>query len=209
MDRLTPEVLLQAYAMGIFPMAEARDDTELHWIDPKRRGILPLDSFHVPRSLRRALRRGDYQIRVDTQFTEVMRQCAQSATGREDTWINDAIITLFTRLHEWGYAHSVECWRDETLVGGLYGLALGQAFFGESMFSRATDTSKIALVALVARLKRGCFTLLDTQFVTEHLSQFGAVEISRREYLNRLQAAIIQPAIFPTEDVPWEQALGG
>ena len=208
MDRLTPEILLQAYAMGIFPMAESRFDTELHWVDPKRRGILPLDQFHIPRSLKRALRRGNYEIRVDTAFAQVIALCAESALGREETWINETIMDLFIQLHHMGFAHSVECWHGETLTGGLYGLALGQAFFGESMFSRATDTSKIALVGLVARLKHGGFTLLDTQFVTEHLSQFGTTEIPRHAYLKRLAAAIDQPAQFPTQSVPWENALG-
>ncbi len=208
MDTLTPDILLQGYAMGIFPMAESSHDPNLHWIDPKRRGILPLDGFHIPRSLRKTLRRAPYDIRVDTAFTQVMELCAQSIDGRPETWINDRIIDLFSQLHARGYAHSVESWQDGCLVGGLYGLALGQAFFGESMFSRATDASKVALVDLVARLKVGGFTLLDTQFVTEHLMQFGAHEIPRRDYLKRLQSAIRHPARFSTEAVDWEAAVG-
>ena len=188
-------------------MAEARDDPELHWIEPKYRGVLPLDQFHIPRSLKKTIRRGHYEIRVDTAFSRVIALCAQSQDDRQETWINQTIIDLFTQLHHRGFAHSVECWQGDTLVGGLYGLALGQAFFGESMFSRATDASKTALVGLVARLKQGGFTLLDTQFVTEHLNQFGVMEIPKREYLKRLQKAISQPAHFPTEAVPWEMAL--
>ena len=204
MERLTPEMLIQGYGMGIFPMAESRDDAELHWIDPKRRGILPLDQFHIPRSLKKALRRDDYTIRVNSDFPHVIAQCA----SRDTTWINDAIMALFIDLHHRGLAHSVECWQDDTMTGGLYGLALGRAFFGESMFSIATNTSKIALVALVARLKYAGFTLLDTQFVTDHLNQFGTTEIPRRTYLDRLHAATSQPAVFPLGDVPWEMALG-
>ena len=197
-------MLLQGYAMGIFPMAESRTDTELHWIDPKRRGILPLETFHISRSLKRTLRRGHFTLRVDTDFAQVIDLCAHI---RDDTWINDTIIALFTELHRRGFAHSVECWQDDIMVGGLYGMALGQAFFGESMFSRATDASKAALVGLIARLKHGGFTLLDTQFVTDHLTQFGTTEIPRRDYLRRLEAAISQHATFPTGPVPWEEAL--
>ena len=207
MDELTPDLLLRAYALGIFPMAESRQQAELHWIDPKRRGILPLDGLHIPRSLRKTLRRGDFEIRVDTAFIPVIERCAEAEANRPETWINDQIIDLFGALHRRGIAHSVECWSDGTLVGGLYGLALGQAFFGESMFSRATDASKVALVDLVARLRRGGFTLLDTQFITDHLSRFGAVEIPRREYLGRLHKAINQPASFSTLPVPWQDAL--
>ena len=204
MERLTPEMLVQGYGMGIFPMAESRDDPELHWIDPKRRGILPLDQFHIPRSLKKALRRDDYCIRVDSDFPQVIAQCA----SRDTTWINDTIMELFIDLHHRGLAHSVECWQGDTMTGGLYGLALGRAFFGESMFSTATNASKIALVSLVARLKQAGFTLLDTQFVTDHLNQFGTTEIPRRAYLDRLHDAISQPAVFPVGDVPWEMALG-
>ena len=208
MERLTPEMLLQGYCMGIFPMAESRDDTELHWIDPKRRGILPLDQFHIPRSLKKALRRRDFTIRIDSDFAQVIALCAAAGQGREDTWINDTIKDLFLDLHRRGLAHSVESWdQDGNLVGGLYGLALGQAFFGESMFSRATNASKIALVHLVAALKQSGFTLLDTQFVTEHLSQFGTTEIPRRAYLDRLHLAISQPASFPSDPVEWQAAL--
>ena len=206
MDTLTPEMLLQGYAMGIFPMAEGRDLSELHWYDPKMRGVLPLETFHIPRSLAKTLRHGSFEIRVDTSFTQVIELCAEFSEDRKKTWINATIIDLFTQLHDWGYAHSVESWRDGRLVGGLYGLALGQAFFGESMFSRATDASKVALVDLVARLKAGGFVLLDTQFVTEHLSRFGGIEIPKRDYLKRLKAAIRQPARFTTDAVDWRHA---
>ncbi|HZS83455.1 MAG TPA: leucyl/phenylalanyl-tRNA--protein transferase [Stellaceae bacterium] len=199
MAALTPELLLQAYAAGIFPMAESADDPELYWVDPVRRGILPLDAFHVPRSLRRTLRRDIFEIRCDTAFTAVMRGCAEPAADRRQTWINDEIIALYSELHRRGAAHSVEAWYEGALVGGLYGVELGAAFFGESMFSRVTDASKVALVHLVARLRRGGFTLLDTQFVTAHLQRFGAIEISRREYHARLAAALRRRAQFPVK----------
>ncbi|WP_173982968.1 leucyl/phenylalanyl-tRNA--protein transferase [Magnetospirillum sp. SS-4] len=208
MRPLTPDILLRAYAMGVFPMARSRDDARLHWIDPERRGILPLDGFHVSRSLRRTLRRGGFEMRVDTAFETVMRACGESTARRPDSWINDEIIRLFAQLFRRGLAHSVESWRDGELVGGLYGLALGGAFFGESMFSRATDASKVALVHLVARLRLGGFALLDTQFVTDHLQGFGAVEISRDDYHRRLAEAIDREAEFdPAPDIPWEAAL--
>jgi len=196
---LTPQRLLQAYALGVFPMAEDADSPELMWFDPPRRGILPLDAFHIPRRLSRTLRRAPYDIRVDTAFEQVMRLCAAPAEGRERTWINDEILALYTALHRMGHAHSVEAWSGDALVGGLYGVSLGAAFFGESMFSRATDASKLALVHLVARLRAGGFTLLDTQFVTEHLSQFGAVEIPRAEYKRRLAAAIGQRGVWEVD----------
>lgn len=193
--------------MGIFPMAKSRDDQTLHWIDPDARGILPLDKFHIPRSLKKTLKHGTYEIRIDTAFVQVIEGCAGSAPGRNDTWINQTIIDLFTQLHEFGIAHSVESWKDGALMGGLYGLSLGGAFFGESMFSRATDASKVALVDLVARLKRSGFILLDTQFVTEHLAQFGAEEIPRREYLKRLNRATELPVAFHRGTVAWQEAL--
>ncbi|MCR6632399.1 MAG: leucyl/phenylalanyl-tRNA--protein transferase [Magnetospirillum sp.] len=207
MRPLTSDLLLRAYAMGIFPMARSRTDPRLYWIDPDQRGILPLDDFHVPRSLRKTLRRQMFELRVDTAFEAVMEGCAQSTPARPDTWINDEILRLFVELHHLGMAHSVETWRDGRLVGGLYGLALGSAFFGESMFSRETDASKVALVDLVARLKRAGYLLLDTQFVTEHLSRFGATEIARHHYLKRLGAAVDVPAVFPRGPVDWQQAL--
>lgn len=195
--RLTPEIVLRAYAEGLFPMAEGRGDPSLFWVSPERRGIFPLDGFYVPRRLRRTVRTDKFQVKADTAFGKVMRACAAPAAGREDTWINDEIVRLYTALHASGYAHSVESWRDGHLVGGLYGVRLGAAFFGESMFSRETDASKVALVHLVARLKAGGFKLLDAQFLTEHLAQFGAVEISRAEYLRQLNRAISAPAYWP------------
>jgi leucyl/phenylalanyl-tRNA--protein transferase len=207
MRPLTSDLLLRAYAMGIFPMARSRTDQRLYWIDPDQRGILPLDTFHLPRSLRKTLRRQVFEIRVDTAFEEVMRGCAQSTSDRPDTWINDEIVRLFVELHHLGMAHSVETWHEGRLVGGLYGLSLGSAFFGESMFSRETDASKVALVDLVARLKRAGYRLLDTQFVTEHLSRFGATEIPRHQYLKLLAAAVDAPAVFPRGAVHWEEAL--
>jgi leucyl/phenylalanyl-tRNA---protein transferase len=199
MVTLTPELLLEAYAAGIFPMAEGADDRELFWVDPVRRGVLPLDGFHVPRRLARTLRGGRFEIRCDSAFEPVMRSCAAASDDRPQTWINDEIVTLYTELFRRGAAHSVESWLDGELVGGLYGVHLGAVFFGESMFSRVTDASKVALVHLVARLRQGGFTLLDTQFVTEHLQRFGAIEIPRREYHSRLQAALARRAYFPSE----------
>ena len=197
--QLTPDVLLRAYAIGIFPMAEGRDRTDLHWIDPELRGILPLDRFHIPRSLRRRVRRGDMEVRCDTAFEAVIRGCAEPSDSRRDTWINPTIEHLYIDLHRSGFAHSVECWRDDDLVGGLYGVSLGAAFFGESMFCRVADASKVALVHLVLRLRLGGYRLLDTQFVTEHLSRFGAVEIAREDYRSLLAKAITTEAHFPPE----------
>lgn len=202
---LTPEILLQAYAVGLFPMAEARDDPTLYWIDPEQRGIIPLESFHVPRSLLRTLRRGHFDMRADTAFEAVMSGCAEARPGRADTWINDEILELYTTLHTMGRAHSVEAWQGEELAGGLYGVALGGAFFGESMFTRATDASKAALVHLVAILRAGGFTLLDTQFLTEHLARFGAIEISREAYRARLAKALSVQAEFGA--APGEQDI--
>lgn len=194
---LTPEILLRAYAAGIFPMAESADDPELFWVDPEQRGILPLEAVHIPHKLRRTIRSGSFEIRCNTAFTAVMQGCAEPAPDRPSTWINDEILTLYTALHHLGHAHSVEVWRDGDLVGGLYGVSLGGVFCGESMFSRATDASKVALIHLVARLVVGGFALLDTQFVTDHLRQFGAIEIPRAEYRRRLRAALKLPAQFP------------
>lgn len=195
--QITAELLLNAYAMGIFPMAESRDDPDLHWIDPERRGVLPLDAFHVPRSLRKLIRQGAFRVLVDSAFPQVVSECAASAPGRRETWINDEIRRLYGELFERGNAHSVECWVGEELAGGLYGVSLGGAFFGESMFSRMEDASKVALVHLVARLRLGGYQLLDTQFVTPHLARFGAIEIPRAEYRRRLGVAIASPAQFP------------
>jgi len=195
--RLTPDLLLRAYAIGIFPMAEGRDHPELHWIDPELRGVLPLDGFHLPRKLRRRVRRKDFDVRCDTAFAEVVRRCAEPNTDRPDTWINPAIEKLYVELHEASFAHSVECWAGDDLVGGLYGVALGAAFFGESMFSRETDASKIALAHLVMRLQKGGYRLLDTQFATPHLERFGVIEIPRDTYRTQLSEALTTHASFP------------
>lgn len=196
MSDIDAEMQLRAYAYGVFPMAESRDDPELYWIDPERRGILPLEGFHVPKRLARTIRQHPFDIRIDTAFREVMLGCAEAAPGRDGTWINERILALYCELNARGRAHSVECWRENKLVGGLYGVSLGAAFFGESMFSRETDASKVALVYLVARLIRGGYRLLDTQFVTSHLAQFGAVEISRDQYRSRLALATERSADF-------------
>jgi leucyl/phenylalanyl-tRNA--protein transferase len=195
--RLTPEILIAAYAAGIFPMAESADDPELYWIDPEDRGIIPLEAFHVPRRLRRTIKQNRFEIRCDTAFEAVIRSCAAASDKRPNTWINDEIVRLYQVLFARGAAHSVECWRQGGLVGGLYGVSLGAAFFGESMFSRETDASKVALVHLVARLRLGGFRLLDTQFLTPHLARFGAVEVSRAHYRRLLAAALAQRALFP------------
>ena len=197
--RLTPDLLVQAYAIGIFPMAESADDPDIFWVDPEQRGVLPLDSFHVSRKLRRTVRQNVFEVRCDTAFEAVVRSCAQPTELRPKTWINEEIVRLYDALFRRGAAHSVEVWYGGRLVGGLYGVALGGAFFGESMFSRATDASKVALVHLVARLRAGGFVLLDTQFVTEHLEQFGAVEIPRAEYRRRLAAALRVQGYFRSE----------
>jgi leucyl/phenylalanyl-tRNA--protein transferase len=195
--RLTPDILLRAYAQGLFPMAERRDDPTLYWVSPEKRGIFPLDAFHVSKRLARTVRSDRFSVTADTAFTEVMRACAEPAPDREETWINDEILRLYTALHASGHAHSLECRREGRLVGGLYGVQLGGAFFGESMFARETDASKVALVHLVARLKLGGFKLLDAQFLTEHLARFGAVEIPRKAYLAKLGDAIAAPAYWP------------
>jgi leucyl/phenylalanyl-tRNA--protein transferase len=195
--RLTPEILLKAYMAGIFPMAESADDPELFWVDPERRGILPLDGFHIPRRLRRVVRQGLFTVRVDGDFAATMAGCAEATDERPTTWINDEIIRLYTALHALGFAHSVECWEADALVGGLYGVAIGGAFFGESMFSRVTDASKVALVHLVALMRQGGYRLLDMQFVTPHLTQFGAVEVPRAQYRRLLADALRYRCDFP------------
>lgn len=187
---ITPDLLLNAYASGIFPMADSRHDEELFWVDPVKRGILPLDGFHISRSLGKLVRQEKFRVTADQAFGDVVRACAAPAAGRTSTWISENIETLYRDLHASGFAHSVECWHGDTLVGGLYGVSLAGAFFGESMFHRARDASKVALVHLVARLIRGGFTLLDTQFGTEHLAQFGVIEVSRAAYHQRLDAAL-------------------
>lgn len=193
---ITPHVLLKAYAVGIFPMAESADDPGLYWIEPEARGIIPLDRFHVPRRLARTVARDLFEIRIDTDFAGVIAGCAAVAGGRAKTWINARIRRLYGELFALGHCHTVEAWQDGRLVGGLYGVRLGAAFFGESMFSRERDASKVALVHLVARLKAGNFRLLDTQFTTAHLKQFGAIDVDRRQYHRLLEAAIARQADF-------------
>ena len=190
------ELLLACYRRGVFPMAQDREDDFLQLVDPELRGVAPIQDAHVPRRLARTVRGRPFEIRVNTAFREVVAGCAAPDEGREGTWISRGLEAIYVELYLQGYAHSVECWREGDLVGGLYGVALGGAFFGESMFSRARDASKVALVHLIARLRVGGFTLLDTQFITAHLRQFGAVEIPRREYLKRLEAALAVPADF-------------
>ena len=199
---ITPDLMLRAYRAGLFPMAETRRGERLYWLDPEQRGMLPLDGFHLPRRLLRTLLSDSFTVTADADFPAVIAGCAAIAPGREDTWINHDIERLFTELHGLGYAHSVEAWSDGALVGGLYGVALGGVFFGESMFSRARDASKTALVHLVARLRLGGFRLLDTQFVTSHLSQFGAVEVRREDYKALLAEALAAPAEWPAAPSP-------
>lgn len=197
-EPLTPELLLQAYARGYFPMADSADDPGYFWVYPQRRGILPLERFHVPRKLGRTVRSNRFRVTVDQDFAAVIAACAAPTDHpqRRNTWINQTIRNAYIQLHRLGFAHSVECWDDSGLVGGLYGVKLGAAFFGESMFSRATDASKVALVHLVGRLIAGGFVLLDTQFVTPHLMQFGAVEVPREKYLDLLFDALPRRADF-------------
>jgi leucyl/phenylalanyl-tRNA--protein transferase len=195
--RITPEILLAAYAEGIFPMAERRDDTTLFWISPEQRGVIPLNGFHVPKRLARTVRSDRFTVTSDAAFVDVMQACAEPAPDRKESWINAEILRLYTALHATGYAHSIECWRDGALVGGLYGVSLAGAFFGESMFSRERDASKVALVHLIAQLKRGGYVLLDAQFLTAHLAQFGTQEIPRATYQARLNAALSVQAYWP------------
>jgi leucyl/phenylalanyl-tRNA--protein transferase len=199
---ITPDLLLRAYACGIFPMAENPDDPELHWYEPRRRGILPLDAFHVARSLAKRVRANTFEVVADRDFNAVIAACAAPAPGRENTWINGAIRDLYGALFRMGRCHTVETYLDGALVGGLYGVTLGRAFFGESMFHRATDASKVALVHLVARLKRGGYRLLDAQFVTRHLATFGAVEIDRALYQTLLAQALADEADAETWAAP-------
>ncbi|WP_212523909.1 leucyl/phenylalanyl-tRNA--protein transferase [Actibacterium sp. MT2.3-13A] len=195
---LTPDLLLRAYAAGVFPMAESRDDPEIFWVDPRHRGIIPLDGFHISRSLRRAILRGNYTIRTDSDFAGVLRGCAD----RDETWISDTIFGLYLALHEAGFAHSLEVWDGADLIGGVYGVALGGAFFGESMFSRRANASKIALAYLVDRLRAGGFTLFDTQFLTPHLARLGGIEISRKRYRELLGGALQVAADFDRAGPP-------
>lgn len=205
MDRadLTPDLLLKAYALGVFPMAESRDDPDVFWVDPRRRGILPLKGFHIARSLARRLRRGGIDIAVNRDFRATLQGCAD----RPETWINDTIHDLYCALHDSGFAHSLEVWRDGGLVGGVYGVTLGGAFFGESMFSREADASKIALAYLVDRLRQAGFTLFDTQFTTPHLRSLGGEDISRSVYHRLLSAALARRCDFTAPDIPDAQLL--
>jgi leucyl/phenylalanyl-tRNA--protein transferase len=190
---ITPEILLRAYSIGLFPMAESADDPEIFWVEPEMRGILPLDQFHVSKSLAKTIRAKPFDIRFDTDFAAVIELCAEPAKDRPSTWINSTIRKLYCELHRMGHAHSVEAWEGEELVGGLYGVSLGSAFFGESMFSRRTNASKICLVHLVERLRAKGFTLLDTQFTTEHLKTFGAIDVPKDDYLGLLKQAVDKP----------------
>lgn len=197
---MTPALLLKAYALGIFPMAESRDATEVQWVDPRRRGIFPLDGFHISRSLARQIRRQPPRVTTDRAFAEVVAACAD----RTETWINPEIARAYAELHRAGHARSLEVWQGDTLIGGVYGVVIGAAFFGESMFSRATGGSKMALAYLIHRLRAGGFTLFDTQFLTPHLASLGAIEIPRAEYHRRLAAAIAAPARFDPPGYPPE-----
>ena len=195
-DRIPADLLLRAYASGVFPMAESADDPEVFWVRPEMRGIIPLDGFHVPRSLAKILRQGRFDIRFDTDFAGVIDGCAEAREGRPSTWINQPIREAYGELFARGYCHTVEAWRGGRLVGGLYGVTLGLAFFGESMFSRETDASKVCLVHLVQRLKERGFALLDTQFTTEHLKRFGAIDVPRNRYEKLLEEALEGTATF-------------
>lgn len=197
---ITPDLLLRAYASGLFPMADSADDPEIYWVEPELRGVLPLDGFHIPKRLARTVRQQPYDIRINTAFDQVLAACAESVATRPSTWINKTIAELYRSLHRMGHAHSVEAWRDGELVGGLYGVSLRRAFFGESMFSRATDASKICLVHLVDHLRKQGFVLLDTQFTTKHLERFGAIDIPRHIYAGMLEEALEGP------DLPFSSA---
>ncbi|MDB5696770.1 MAG: leucyl/phenylalanyl-tRNA--protein transferase [Sphingomonas bacterium] len=214
MDQLDPQLVLGAYAVGVFPMADAREARSVYWVEPRRRAVLPLDGFHLGRSLRRTLAADRFRVTVDKAFPQVVALCAQSASDRPDTWINGAIEQVFGQLHAQGFAHSIECWDGDRLAGGLYGLALGRAFFGESMVSRATDASKVALAWLVARLRVGGYSLLDCQFQTAHLASLGAKEVDRADYLVALSAALtgfvgVSAATAPAPPVDFFALDGG
>jgi len=200
---VTPEIVLRAYMHGIFPMAHSRTDPQLEWFDPIRRGVLPLDGFHLPKRLRRTVRQGKFEVTIDHDFSGTIEACAAEAADRKSTWISDRIIELYTELHRMGHAHSVETRINGELVGGLYGLSIAGAFFGESMFSRVTDASKVALVHLVARLRFGGYALLDCQFQTEHLARFGTIEIPRLAYRRQLAAALKVRGNFRAAPADW------
>lgn len=192
---ITVDILLRAYSAGLFPMADSADDPELFWVEPEIRGIIPLNDFHISKSLAKAIRKKPFEIRFNTAFEAVMAGCAAEAPDRPSTWINATIRKLYTELHQIGHAHSVEAWEGKELVGGLYGVSLGAAFFGESMFSRRTNASKICLVHLVERLRASGFVLLDTQFTTEHLKTFGAIDVPKQEYAKMLDRAVNRPSL--------------
>ena len=208
MTPITPELVLRAYTIGYFPMAEHRTDNDIFWVCPDQRGVIPLDGFHIPRKMRGVLLAEDHIVTCNADFRGVIAGCAEAKPRRPDTWINPQIMDLFIALHKMGFAHSIEVHAKEKLVGGLYGVALGGAFFGESMFSRQENASKIALLHLIARLRHGGFQLLDTQFVTKHLEQFGAVEIPKDDYIEKLEAALRVPAKFPCDADPKRQIIG-
>ena len=198
---ITPDILLRAYSIGLFPMAESADDPNLFWVDPEERGVFPLDDLIVSRSLAKTIRSDRYEVRVDSDYDGVLDGCAAVAAGREGTWISDRIRSLYRALFDMGFVHTVEAWEDGRLVGGLYGVSIGAAFFGESMFHRARDASKVALVHLVARLRAGGFQLLDTQFVTEHLASLGAIAVPKHAYHLLLAEAVARKADFSAEPV--------
>jgi leucyl/phenylalanyl-tRNA--protein transferase len=205
-QKITPAMLLHGYGLGIFPMAQGRDDSEIHWVDPRHRGIFPIDGFHISRSLAHRIRTCGYTIRTDSDFAGVVAACAD----RPETWINAEITELYLTLHKGGHAHSLEVWEGEALIGGVYGVKLGAAFFGESMFSRRRDASKIALAWLMHRLRAGGFTLFDTQFLTPHLASLGAIEISRAAYHQRLDAALhLSATFYPTGYQPLPSSVAG
>jgi leucyl/phenylalanyl-tRNA--protein transferase len=195
---LTPEIILRAYSVGIFPMAKSRHDDELFWVDPELRGIIPLTGLHVSKSLRKQVLSNSFEIRYSTDFKGVITGCARQAKDRQETWINNEIITLYSQLFEQGFVQTVECWQGDELVGGLYGISLKGAFFGESMFSHKSNASKIALIHLIARLNEDGFTLLDTQFTTDHLISIGAIEIARSDYIAQLNRALLINTKFNT-----------
>jgi len=204
---LTTELLLEAYKQGLFPMAYSSGSPYIHWICPEMRGQISIEDIHIPRSLKKTLRKKPYEIRIDTAFEDVIKACAKPEADRPETWINDPIIKAYCQLHKDGYGHSIECRQDGKLVGGLYGLAIGGAFFGESMFSKERDASKVALIHLVARLWKGGFTLLDTQFVNDHLQQFGVHEITHRDYLRQLKPAVKKQADFQLAGIEENQII--
>ena len=207
MNRITPDLVLNAYAQGVFPMAESAESSEIYWVEPEMRGIIPLNDFHLPRKLAKKIRQHPFDIRIDTAFAQVIAGCAASDANnsRKETWINEEIISLHSELFDKGFVHTIECWQGEKIVGGLYGVSIAGAFCGESMFHTATDASKIALCYLVARLKKGGYHILDTQFITSHLAQFGAVEIPRQDYKEQLEQAMMMDGNFyslPVDSMP-------